>query len=174
MLDILRLISFAIRLSRRSAAVQVWFPVLEFGGVCLMGFRDPVAAYNAANNVQAHLVCGLLVDTGIEAKVIEDVSQIGVWIGGLVPEIHKPQVWIDRADIERAAPILAEYDQRIAARETALTKDEVIEIICDECGMLSSYPAAQNGSVQNCPHCRAFVDVGTSAAFEGWDADSEE
>ena len=33
-------------------------------------------------------------------------------------EVHKPQVWIERADIDRATPVLTEYE-RIAAQRRA-------------------------------------------------------
>lgn len=69
-----------------------------------MALRDPAAAYNAANNIEALFLRDRLIEAGIEAFVIEDVSQVGAWIGGLVPEIHKPQVFVERADLERATP----------------------------------------------------------------------
>jgi hypothetical protein len=43
-----------------------------------MALDDPVAAYNAADNVEAHLVKGLLVEAGVEASVEEDLG--GVWV----------------------------------------------------------------------------------------------
>lgn len=136
-----------------------------------MALNDPIAAYNAGNNLEAHLVCGVLIEAGINAMVIEDVSQVGAWIGGLVPEIHKPQVWIERADINRAKPVLDEYERRAAARRAtnAGTAAETIEVMCEECGKPSKFPAAQKGSVQSCPHCQAFVDVGDEVDFDGWD-----
>jgi hypothetical protein len=79
-----------------------------------MGLRDPVAVYNAANNIEARLVCNLLNEADIEAYLIEDVSPVG----GL-SEIHKPQVWTDRADIERAKPVLEEYEQQQRQRRQA-------------------------------------------------------
>ncbi len=75
-----------------------------------MAIRDPFAAYNASSNIEAHFVCGLLQDAGIEATVIEDASPVGAWIGGLNTVVNNPQVWIERADIELARPILADYD----------------------------------------------------------------
>jgi hypothetical protein len=81
-----------------------------------MALRDPFAAYNAGSNLEAHLVCGLLLDSGVEAVVIEDVSQVGVWLGGTIAEIDKPQVWIERADTERARAVLSEYERRAAER----------------------------------------------------------
>jgi hypothetical protein len=134
-----------------------------------MAFRDPFAAYNAANNLEAHLVCNLLNEAGVEAVVIEDVSQVGVWIGGVVSEIHKPQVWIERANIGRAKPVLDEYERRMVGQSGESTEGPPVKVTCEECGQISSFPATQKGSVQNCPHCQAYVDVGDEAQIEEWD-----
>jgi hypothetical protein len=143
-----------------------------------MALRDPFAAYNAGSNVEAHLVCGLLRDAGVEAVVIEDVSQVGVWLGGTIAEIHKPQVWIERADIDRARPVITDYEQRAAERRAAeragVAAGEPIAVVCEECGKRSEFPAAQKGTVQSCPHCRAYVDVGDEVGFEGWEEDADE
>jgi hypothetical protein len=138
-----------------------------------MSLHDPFAAYNAASNLEAHFVCGLLQDAGIQAVVIEDVSQVGVWLGGTVAEIHKPQVWIERADIERARPVLTDYERRNAERRVAERVERAagppVEVVCEECGKRSEFPAAQKGTTQNCPHCWAYVDVGDEVELEGWD-----
>jgi hypothetical protein len=138
-----------------------------------MALRDPVAVYNAANNVEAHFVRDALLGQGIEAHVIEDVSQVGVWLLGLVPEIHKPQVWVEREDVERAKPILDDYERRTAELRAAEvpgepTEERPIEVVCDECGQVASFPAVQRGSVQQCPNCRAFVDVGAADFTDEW------
>jgi len=136
-----------------------------------MALSDPVAAYNAANNMEANYVRDALVAAGIEAFTTEDHSVVGIWVGGLVPEIHKPQVWIERADTERAKPVLDEYERRAAElRATQVARDEAadaIEVVCEECGARSPFPAAQKGSVQQCPQCGAFLDVGDQP--EDWD-----
>lgn len=138
-----------------------------------MALRDPFAAYNAGSNLEAHLVCELLQHAGIEAMVVEDVSNVGLTLIGPIAEIHKPQVWIERADIERARPVLTDYERRNAERRAAESGQHrggpQIEVVCEECGKRSEFPAALEGSVQNCPHCRAFVDVGDDVDFEGWD-----
>jgi len=146
-----------------------------------MAILDPVAAYIASSDVEAHIVCGVLVDAGIEAVAIEDVSRAGVWMFGTIPALHRPQVWIDRRDIDQARPVLEEYmrlasERRVANRARAETADETIEVTCEECGKPSMFPAAQKGSVQNCPHCFAYVDVGDNEAFDGSDeiADNDE
>jgi hypothetical protein len=130
-----------------------------------VALRDPVAVYNAANNVEAHLMRNALLSSGIEAFVTEDVSQVGTWMFGLIPEIHKPQVWVERTDIERAKPILEGYERRCAQRRDTDTHDATaegppIEVACDACGQRTTFSPPQRGSVQQCQHCGAYVDVG--------------
>jgi hypothetical protein len=141
-------------------------------GVYSMAFRDPVAVYNAANNLEAAFVRDALIAAGVEAFLIEDVSQVGTWIGGLVPEIHKPQVWVERADIQRAKPVLDEFERRATELREAGPEGgapgPALEVVCEECGGSASFPATQQGSVQQCPHCGAYIDVGEDEVSEGW------
>jgi Putative prokaryotic signal transducing protein len=134
-----------------------------------MKFRDPIAVYNAANNLEAALVRQMLLVADIESHVVEDVSLAGAWMFGLLPEIHKPQVWIDRGDIERAKPVLEEYERCVAAKLQTAEVGAPIVVTCEECEGRTSYPASRNGSVETCPHCGAYVDVGCDVSLEGWD-----
>ena len=43
-----------------------------------MSLSDFVAVYNAATNVEAHLVCELLIEAGVQAHVTEDNSLAGL------------------------------------------------------------------------------------------------
>ena len=54
-----------------------------------MALQDPVAIYDAANDVDAHLLCNLLNEAGVEAYVTEDDAQVGQFL--------RPQVWVDRS-----------------------------------------------------------------------------
>jgi len=147
-----------------------------------MSMRDPVAVYNAANNMEAAFVRDALVAAGLDAFVIEDVSQVGAWIGGgHIAEIHKPQVWVERADVERAKPVLDAFERRAADLRAAPDPDQggpTIEAVCEECGSRSPFPATQRGSVQQCPHCNAYMDVGGEEVPGDWeegdDASAEE
>jgi uncharacterized membrane protein len=76
-----------------------------------MTLHDPYKAYAPSSNVEAHLVCGALRDAGIDATVIEDVSN--TFESGPGP---KPQVWINRSDLERARPVLRECDRVLSER----------------------------------------------------------
>ena len=140
-----------------------------------MALRDPVAVYNAANNTEAHLVRNVLLSSGVEAFVTEDVSQVGTWMFGLIPELHKPQVWVERTDVERAKPILEDYDRRAARLRDADASDAAraespIEVACEACGQRTRFSAIQRGSVQECPHCGAYLDVvDDNASEDGFD-----
>jgi hypothetical protein len=142
-----------------------------------MALRDPIAVYNAASNVDAQMVQHALRAVGIEAFVTEDVSPVGAWIGGLIPEIHKPQVWVERADVGRAKPVLDGYERRAAELRAARAEAAAgppVEAVCEECGGQASFPAGQEGSVQLCPHCGEYMDVGGEEAGEDWEAEGGE
>jgi hypothetical protein len=117
-----------------------------------MPLRDPVAIYNAANNLEAHLVGKALIEAGVEAFVTEDNSQVGTWMFGLIPEIHK-----------RRCAELRDTDPQETARAGT-----PIEVLCAACGQHSTYPPAQSGSVQQCRHCGAYVDVEGDAIMADW------
>jgi hypothetical protein len=138
-----------------------------------MALQEPVAVYNAANNVESHILCNILRDAGIEAFTTDDVSTVGVWMFGLLPEIHKPQIWIDRKDVEQAKPVLEDYERQLLERRAAdqrkaADSDATIEVTCEKCGQRSLFPAEQRDTVQECPHCGAYVDVGDSPDTEEW------
>ncbi len=137
-----------------------------------MPLHDPVAVYNAATNIEAHVVRTALLNAGIEAHVTEDVSQVGTWMLGLLPEIHRPQVWVDREHIDRARPVLVEYDRARAVQAGALSLQAIdappIDVLCEDCGQRTLFGAALRGSIQRCPHCGAYVDVGQDDFWEQW------
>jgi len=120
-----------------------------------MALRDPVPVYNAANNIEAHLVQNALLSSGVEAFVTETFWEY---------KRVQPQVWVERTDIERAKPILEEYERRSMARRDADTSDPAqaglpIVVACRACGQRTTFSSLQRESVQECPHCGAYVDV---------------
>jgi len=141
-----------------------------------MALQHPIAVYNAATNAEAQLVRLMLEEAGLEAFVSEDVSPVGLWMFGLLPEIHKPQVWIDQTDVEQAQPLLQQYEiQQHERREADRTSDsqlERIDVICEDCGTSTSFSAQQRGTVQVCPRCSSYVDVpGGEDEFDWTDAE---
>jgi hypothetical protein len=45
---------------------------------------------------------------------------------------------------------------------------ERVEVVCEECGCRASFPAQERGTVQECPKCGAYVDVGGEDVPEDW------
>jgi hypothetical protein len=150
-----------------------------------MAFQDPVAVFTAASNVEAHFVCGLLQQVGVEASVVEDENLLAGPLSGWV----RPQVWVDRADVERVQPLFLEYEKRLSDR-TQAEKDvplspipppdavaiafwfanqliarqkvpdaESVRIFCEDCGQDNLFGMSLLGTVQKCEHCGAYVDV---------------
>jgi hypothetical protein len=118
---------------------------------------DPVKIYAATSNVEAQMICRLLQEAGIEAFAGEDVSTAGLWVGGTVPGIFDAGVFVSRADAERAMDVIRAHE-RLEAERSAAQGEEVVAT-CEECGKKASFPAAQQGTVQDCPHCGAMIDV---------------
>lgn len=129
-----------------------------------MAIKDPISAYNAENNAEAHLLSNFLEENGIEAHATLDESLAGYWAFGVLPEIHKPQVWVDRSNAAAAASLLAQYESDLARRRSSRAAKEAsgspIDAVCEDCGKTTTFPASKNGTVQDCSHCGAFMDVG--------------
>jgi hypothetical protein len=142
-----------------------------------MALQNPVAIFTASSNVRARSLCHVLAQSGVEAHVIEDFSGVGLWVGGTIPGIHGPQVWVDRADAERAASILKEHERReeeLRADLSSTTEAERVQSVCEECGQITAFPASQLGSVQECSQCGAFVDVVAEGDGDDPEGDDEE
>jgi rubrerythrin len=144
-----------------------------------MALTDPVVAYHAATNMEAQMVKMKLVEVGIEAFAAEDFSPGGYWMFGTLPMIFKAQVLVDRRDLERAKTVVAEFEtaaaqRRQTSRPHSESETEVIVVRCEDCGRKSGYPASQRGTVQECPKCGAYVDVGEFDENEFLSSESDE
>jgi hypothetical protein len=129
-----------------------------------MPLDDPINVYIADTNEQAFLIKQKLHTEGIPAEVTEDISSVGFSWFGPISGINRPQIWVSRQDSEAAIRLLAEY--AILKRDrTAREADDAtveIEIICDECRQTNVLPDSLAGSVQECRHCAAWLDVDNS------------
>jgi hypothetical protein len=136
-----------------------------------MALQDPVAVYTAGTNLEAVMVCHILQQAGIEALVMEE--SVGVWIGGTLPGIHNPQVLVGRDDVARATVLVQDYESRNRTPDPGAHPEGVqtstsVDAVCEECGQMSTFPAGQRGTVQDCPKCGALMDVGLDEFGDGW------
>jgi hypothetical protein len=135
-----------------------------------MELHDPVVVYTAADNAEAAHVCQMLTDAGIEAYFMADDPTTAGTALGLMPQIHKPRVWVDRQDVERAQPLLLEHERRVQERREGRDQreGEPVVVTCDRCGERAAFPPEQRGTVQSCPSCGGYLDVGEEGHPEGW------
>jgi len=138
-----------------------------------VAINNPIAVYNAENNLEAELLCTYLEQNGIEAQATRDESLAGFWMFGTLPEIYKPQVWIDKSNIDAARPLLVEYERQLVRRRTSSESGTgSIDAVCEECGKTSTFDASKSGTVQDCIHCGAYMDVGDDGSSDWPIADS--
>jgi len=102
---------------------------------------SPVCVHIGRTNVDAHLKAILLNEAGISAHAVDDISNAGYFALGAIGLIHRPQVYVDRSQLERAREFLARYEDS-RPRET-------LAAFCFHCGL----PLLEDPSPRFCPHC---------------------
>lgn len=137
-----------------------------------MTLQDPVAVYNAEDPEDAQALCALLAQAGIAAQVFNEETPPPHLVAGYVPDLHPPQVWVERAAAEQAAPTVEVHARSVAdrraAEEATAAAAGPIGVVCEECGKQAEFPATDKGSVQECPHCGAYIDVALDAGGDEW------
>ena len=126
-----------------------------------MNFKKPIVAYTANGNLEVHSVVTWLESNGVPAYAVEDLSGLSLFQFGTISQFHKPQVFIEEYDSERAIGLLLQFEKQRDLRRKELEDAPPITAECEECGSSSEFPASQDGTTQNCPKCYAFMDVGT-------------
>jgi hypothetical protein len=113
-----------------------------------MNPEDPVTVYEAWDPRQAHLICQVLANADIEARVASDALEVGL---GDIPFQHTTcPVMVRRADFERAREVMAEFDSRLAGGAAA--EGEESQPYCYHCG--ESVTAGE----ARCPKCGQELD----------------
>ena len=83
--------------------------------------EDHVEVYEAADSHDAHFLRNLLADAGIPAIVVGDAADAAV--GDRTPFSSPPKVWVPPSDVERAQPIIAEYQRHLIERAESAERD---------------------------------------------------
>lgn len=125
-----------------------------------MDFKKPIAIFTAKSNTEAWLACHHLESSGIQACVVENNAATGFYFLGGLPGIHQPQVWVDQPDAQRANELLNAFVDLNIKRNVTMPK--TIEAICEKCSKTTTFSSNLDGTVQECSHCGAYLDVGDS------------
>lgn len=136
-------------------------------------FRDPRCVFVADTLGLAESTVLRLGHDGIRAEVMKDLppvlAEITLPIAASTSPMRGYEVWVsDPADTDRALEVLDAID---AVRHERADKTGLMIFNCDECGQQLAFPADQEGTVQECTHCNAYVDVPDSKTLDEDDAD---
>lgn len=134
-----------------------------------MDLKQPALAYTAGGNLEAHAVVTWLESNGVQAYAVEDLSGASLFAFGTLSQFHKPQVFVEKSDMTRAGELLRRFEQQRNARRRAQAVGAAISSECEQCGVVSEFPASQDGTTQSCPNCYAFMDVGACDWPEDFD-----
>ena len=139
-----------------------------------MSEQEVVEVYRAKNYLQASLLAQTLNEIGIEAHVHEGADRSGATESlGTAPWTDAPRILVFADQAELARQILLGWEEQKREEEARAAEGPPIDVVCEKCGKTTSFPGSQRGSVHNCGHCNAFVDVG-EIDFAGESFDSEE
>ena len=128
-----------------------------------MAYRNPRCVFVADSIVQAESVSEWLGEQGILADVPEQHKQVQFDV--LTFGNQGVQVWVTNPEqAAEATRLLTEREwAKVMKKAEEDLSDKGILVICEECGRGSIFPAGARGTCQNCPHCRAYVDVSDEA-----------
>ncbi len=131
-----------------------------------MDLKEPVAVYTAGTNLEAHVIVSMLNDNGVPAFAVEDQSG-ALWMFGTIGQIHRPKIWVAKSTTAEAQELIRGFEDHRRERKNRGPGTQEIPVQCEECGKTSMFPDTQEGTMQNCPTCDAYVDVGEL----DWDED---
>lgn len=120
---------------------------------------DMICVYRAADLGEADIVAAWLDDQGITVYV-KNRHAVGTMQTPLIVAPKGIEVCvIDPAQVDRAEALVREHLEQRKQKTDEPAMGRTIEAVCEECGKSARFPFEQRGSVQNCPHCRQFLDV---------------
>jgi hypothetical protein len=136
--------------------------------------RDPRCVFVSHNMSEAVVTAAWLNERGVPAEVMSQATLGGLegltgWAPGV--SLRGIEVWVDKAeDVPAARDLLVQHEAVLAERARAAEAAGPIQVHCEECDQSSVFPPSQIGSIQDCPHCGAYIDV----EAPGSDTDGED
>jgi hypothetical protein len=114
-----------------------------------MAERDATFVFHTADEALAAAVVSALAVHQIasEARPVE--------AGGFEIRVADPDGW--------ARQLADELTERLQSKRAAwaarAARTGLVEVVCEECGRASEFPASEMGTVQECPHCEEYIDI---------------
>jgi hypothetical protein len=129
-----------------------------------MSDHDVVEVYRAKTGFHAGQCVTALEEAGIRARIQGEILHPAVETGanlgtGVAAWWEAPRILVRADDAETATRILLDLEERERSKTAETPAGPPIDVVWHKCGQRSTYPAKQRGSVRDCPHCGAYVDV---------------
>ena len=120
--------------------------------------EEPVMIRRTNTVEEADIIVAWLEERGVKA-VVPDRDNPGVLAFG-VTDVEGIEIYVaDAETAERARTLLAEHDRQRGAQSTRDAPEDGVEVTCEECGQVNSFPRDAYGSVQECSECGAYLDM---------------
>ncbi len=141
-----------------------------------MPYRDARCVYVARNLSEAETTVSLLASHDIEAKVIDGTAAglldgIAALTGSSSRGI---EVWADISNHPEIARLLQEQAAILEAKSKQGQEHGSVEVACDNCGKKTTFAGDLYGTIQDCPRCGSFLDVGPGEELDWEAADDDE
>jgi len=108
---------------------------------------------------EADIVAAWLEDQGITVHV-KNRHAVGTMQTPLIVAPKGIEVCVvDPQQADQAKALVREHLEHRKQKLDEPAMGRTIEAVCEECRKSSTFPFEQRGTVQNCPHCRQFLDV---------------
>ena len=131
--------------------------------------KKPSKVYTAGSNNEGHMLCLMLEESGIDAVLEEDHSNVSWSIFGQ-NQILQPNIWVAEEDTLKAAELIKQFEEERQRSSRNNNDGSTIKAECEDCGHVTTFPNSMKGTTQDCKKCGSFLDVGE----QEWDSDFEE
>ena len=118
--------------------------------------NGPVIIRRTRTVEEADIIVAWLDDNGVPATVL-DHENPGVFAFGITDAEGIAIMVADEELAERAKALLEAHDRERAA--AAAEPQSTVEVTCEECNEVRTFPSNLRGTVQECPECGTFLDV---------------
>ncbi len=120
--------------------------------------NEPVCIRRVGTMEEAEIIVAWLDEQGVQATVV-DPNNPGVMAFGTTDAEGITICVAEAEKADRAKVLLAEHDKKHEHDSATAAAGSCIDVTCEPCGRVNSFPADAGASVQECSGCGAYLDV---------------
>ncbi|MCA8982327.1 MAG: hypothetical protein KDA76_01090 [Planctomycetaceae bacterium] len=130
-----------------------------------MSTHDPNCVYVTNDLREAELIVVWLRQQGLEAEIqthLKESDGVGLGVYNNSDMWSRLEIHIkDLERVEEVRELISQNEEELLqpVREIEAAPLEDILVACEACGNTALFPSEMQGTVQDCPHCGAYLDV---------------